>query len=145
MDFGGKAQRRHRLSEVDLVSCCGSFECQSMILFLRLAFSCVLITMLLVTSWASSRVPLWETPRSVVGHPWFIATLFDTYFGFLTFYAWLAYKETSMVARALWLVAILALGNMAMASYMLLVLFRLPPNATMEQVLLRQAKARKSE
>lgn len=111
-----------------------------MIPLLRFAFSCVLVTMLLVTSWAGSRVPLWETPRSVVGHPWFIATLFDTYFGFLTFYAWLAYKETSAVARVLWLVAILGLGNIAIASYMLLQLWRLPSNASIEQVLLRRPK-----
>jgi hypothetical protein len=112
-----------------------------MIWFLRIAFSFVLVSMLLVTSWASSQVPLWRTPHEVVAHPWFIATLFDTYFGFLTFYVWLAYKETSMLARVLWLLAILALGNIAMSSYMLLVLFRLPANAPIEQVLLRQPRA----
>jgi hypothetical protein len=31
--------------------------------------------------------------------PWFIATLFDCYFGFLTFYAWLFYKETGWFSR----------------------------------------------
>jgi predicted permease len=83
---------------------------------------------------------LWKTPETVVTHPWFIATLFDTYFGFLTFYAWLAYKETKWFARVAWLIAILLLGNIAMSFYMLLTLFRLPANATIEQVLLRQKK-----
>ena len=78
------------------------------------------------------------TPREVVLHPWFIATLFDTYFGFLTFYVWLAYKETSNLARILWLLAILLLGNIAMAIYLLRELFRLPTNATMEDLLLRR-------
>jgi predicted permease len=113
-----------------------------MIWFLRIAFSCVVVTMLCVTGWASRQCPLWETPRAVVLHPWFIATLFDTYFAFLTFYAWLAYKETSNIARVLWLVAILLLGNIAMAGYMLVLLFRLPTNAALEQILLRQPKTK---
>jgi predicted permease len=108
-----------------------------MIWFLRIAFIIVLIAMFAVTGWASSVVALWNTPRPVATHPWFIATLFDTYFAFLTFYAWVAYKETSNVARIVWLLAILLLGNIAMATYMLIRLFRLPANATMEQLLLR--------
>src|ERR1700722_8392970 len=109
-----------------------------MIWFLRIAFSVVIICMLCVTSWASAQVALWKTPQEVVTHPWFIATLFDCYFGFLTFYAWLAYKETSWLARAVWLVAILALGNIAMAAYGLWVVCRLPANTPIEAVLLRR-------
>ena len=107
-------------------------------LSLRLAAGFVLVAMLAVTTWASLQVPLWETPRAVATHPWFIATLFDTYFAFLTFYVWLAYKETSNLARVLWLVAILLLGNIAMAIYLLRELFRLPTNAKMEDLLLRR-------
>ena len=109
-----------------------------MIWFLRIAFIGVLLAMLCVTGWASSVVALWKTPRAVATHPWFIATLFDTYFAFLTFYAWVAYKETTALARIVWLIAILLLGNIAMAIYMLNQLFRLPANATMEQLLLRK-------
>lgn len=107
-----------------------------MILFLRIAFTIVLVSMLGVTTWASTVVALWDTPRAVATHPWFIATLFDTYFAFLTFYCWVVYKEKSNVARLAWLVAILLLGNIAMAVYMLNKLFRLPRNARMEELLL---------
>jgi hypothetical protein len=110
-----------------------------MIWALRIAFGFVLISMLAVTSWASFEVALWKTPRAVATHPWFIATLFDTYFGFLTFYLWLAYKETSNVARVAWLMAILLLGNIAMSAYMLILLFRLPAEASMEKLLLRKS------
>ena len=106
--------------------------------FLRVAFGFVLVSMLAVTTWASCQVALWDTPRAVATHPWFIATLFDTYFAFLTFYAWLAYKETSSLARVLWLAAILLLGNIAMATYLLIQLFRLPPNASIGALLLRR-------
>jgi len=109
-----------------------------MIRFLRIAFLVVLATMFAVTSWASSSVALWHTPRAVIAHPWFVATLFDTYFAFLTFYCWVAYKETSNVARIIWLVAILLLGNIAMATYMLIQLFRVPADASIEELLLRK-------
>jgi len=109
-----------------------------MIWLLRLIFMFVMATMLCATCWASSQCPLWETPHDVVGHPWFIATLFDCYFGFITFYAWLFYKEPGWAARLGWLLAILLLGNIAMSTYLLILLFRLPPDARIEQVLLRQ-------
>ena len=109
-----------------------------MIWFLRIAFTLVLVAMLGVTIWASNLVALWETPRAVATHPWFIATLFDTYFAFLTFYVWVAYKETSNVARVAWLIAILLLGNIATAVYLLIQLFRLPTNARIEELLLRR-------
>ena len=109
-----------------------------MILFLRIAYTIVLLTMLAVTSWASSLVALWEIPQQVALHPWFIATLFDTYFAFLTFWAWVAYKETSNLARIVWLVAILLLGNIAIAAYMLLQLWKLPLNAPLSRLLLRK-------
>jgi predicted permease len=93
--------------------------------------------MLCVTTWASSVEAIWRIPPQVTSDPWFIATLFDTYFAFLTFYCWVAYKETSLLARAFWLVAILLLGNIAMASYMLVKLFKLPADAPIEKLLLR--------
>ena len=109
-----------------------------MILFLRAFFLLVLAAMLWVTSWASFHCALWDTPRAVATHPWFIATMFDTYFGFLTFYCWVAYRERSLVARLAWLMAILLLGNIAMAIYMLIVLFRVPASAKIESILLRR-------
>ena len=109
-----------------------------MILFLRIAFIIVLVSMFAVTGWASTEVALWKTPRTVATHPWFIATLFDCYFGFLTFYAWVAYKETTALARTGWLLGILLLGNIAMAIYMLIQLFRLPLTAKAEDLLLRR-------
>jgi hypothetical protein len=109
-----------------------------MILFLRLLFSLVLASMLWVTTWAGMQCALWDTPRAVATHPWFIATMFDTYWGFITFYCWLAYKERSWVAKIAWLVAVLLLGNIAMSIYILIQLFRVPAGARIEEVLLRK-------
>jgi hypothetical protein len=109
-----------------------------MIWFLRVIAIVVLLSMLGVTSWASNAVALWKMPREVATHPWFIATLFDTYFAFLAFWAWVAYKETSHIARGLWLLAILLLGNIAMSIYVLRELLRVPADARFEEVLLRR-------
>ena len=113
----------------------------TMIIPLRILFSLVLLSMLAVTSWASLECSLWKTPREVVTHPWFIATLFDTYWAFLTFYCWVAYKETSWLARLAWLIAILLLGNIAMAIYMLIELFKVPTTAQIDKVLLRRSRS----
>ncbi len=106
-----------------------------MILFLRGLFLIVLASMLAVTSWASYRCPLFAVPREVYEHPWFIATMADTYWGFLTFYVWVVYKQTSSVARGAWLIAILLLGNVAMSLYCLAELFRADPAAGLAPVL----------
>jgi len=68
---------------------------------------------------------------------WFRATLADAYCGFLTFYAWVFYRERSWGPRGLWFVAIMALGNIAVSVYVLIRLFRLPAGAGPEQLLLR--------
>ena len=96
-----------------------------MIWTLRIFFLIVLASMLWVTSWASFQCALWKTPREVATHPWFIATLFDTYWAFLTFWCWVCWKETSSGKRIAWLIAILLLGNIAMSIYVLNKLFRL--------------------
>jgi hypothetical protein len=107
------------------------------ITLLRIVFAFILVAMLAVTTWASNIVALWNTPREVIGHPWFIATLFDTYFAFLVFWFWVAYKERGWFARLAWLVAILILGNIAIAIYMLIQLFRLRADTKIEQLLSR--------
>lgn len=105
-----------------------------MILVLRILSLVILISMLAITSWASLHTPLSKIPREVIGHPWFIATLFDAYWAFITFYVWVAWKESTLAARVLWFVAIVALGNIAMAVYMLRELFRVPANAPLADV-----------
>jgi hypothetical protein len=111
-----------------------------MIIFLRVLFFIVLLSMLAITGWASTQCALWKTPRAVATHPWFIATLFDTYWAFLTFYCWVAYKEVSWFARLAWLIGILLLGNIVMAIYMLIELFKVPADGKIEDVLLRRAR-----
>jgi hypothetical protein len=97
-----------------------------MIPFLRGLFLIIIASMLWVTGWASLRCPLFGIPHDVVTHPWFIATLFDAYWGFITFFVWVCFKQTSGLARVVWFVAIILLGNIAMSAYWLNELFHVP-------------------
>ena len=101
-------------------------------------FSAILIAMLSVTTWASLRVPIWNAGPDV-SDPWSIATLFDAYAGFLTFFVWVAWKERAVAGRALWFVLIMALGNIAMSIYVLRELLRLPREASLEDLLRRRS------
>ena len=101
-------------------------------------FIVVLGSMLAVTSWASVQCPLFAVPRPVIGHPWFLATLADAYWGFITFFCWVAYKQTGWLARAAWFLAILALGNIAMSAYCLSELILEPKEAPLSELLTRR-------
>ncbi len=109
-----------------------------MIWFLRIFFAAILAGMLFMTVRASFETPLWQLPNALTSDPWFQATLVDAYFGFLAFFVWVAYKERSAAARGGWLVAILLLGNIAMAGYALRELFRVPADASITDVLIRR-------
>ncbi len=102
-------------------------------------FAGILAAMIAVTTWASLDRNVLAAGRALWPDPWFIATLCDAYFGFLTFYVWVAYKERGWLPRAAWFVLIMALGNIAMALYVLIQVFRLKPGEGWERLLLRRA------
>ena len=104
---------------------------------LKLLFAGIFVWMTVLTIRTSLAVSLWSAWDSFAANPWAVATLYDAYFGFITFFVWVAYKETRMWARILWLVLILALGNIAMSLYVLIQLFRLKPEEPAEAMLRR--------
>jgi hypothetical protein len=100
----------------------------------------ILAAMLVITVAASLHQPLWQW-GGLTAEPdrwWTYATLADAYFGFLTFYAWVFYKERGSIARPGWFVAIMLLGNFAMATYVLMQLARLRPGEPVAHLLLRR-------
>ena len=109
-------------------------------LALILLFGSILAAMLVITVTASLNQPLWQW-GGLTAEPdrwWTWATLADAYFGFLTFYAWVFYKERGFAARVGWFVAIMLLGNIAMAIYVLTQLARLRPGEPASNLLLRR-------
>lgn len=103
--------------------------------FLKLLFVAIFGAMVWVTTWAQSHEGLFAALARIPGDPWFVATLFDTYFAFLCFWLWVCFRERSVAMKALWLVAIVVLGNLAMSVYVLIQLFRLKPEEPASAIL----------
>src|ERR1700748_2344513 len=98
---------------------------ESMKLFLKLLFGFIFVFMVVMTIRTSLQVSLWSAIPSFAASPWSMATLYDAYFGFVTFFCWLAWREHSLGIKIVWFVLIMALGNIAMSLYVLIQLFGL--------------------
>jgi hypothetical protein len=61
---------------------------------------------------------------TVCSEPWGLATMFDAYFGFLAFWLYVAWREQTVASRLGWFVALMLLGNFAIAAYALICLFK---------------------
>ncbi len=102
-------------------------------------FTGILLAMLFVTVRASLvRSVLDNGP--LMSDVWFQATLADAYFGFLTFFVWVAWKEPTFLRRAIWFLLIMLLGNLAMSVYVLIVIVKLPEGAEFAELLARNHK-----
>lgn len=110
-----------------------------MLTWLKLIFVLVLLSMIAVTTVASLDRGVFDAASDLWSDPWFRATLADAYFGFLAVYLWIAYKERGWLRKACWFVLLVLLGNIAIAIYLLIQLYRLPAGASMEDLLLRKA------
>jgi len=104
--------------------------------FLTTVCLAVLAIMLYVTISASLQQDLISATRQLWPDLWFRATLADAYCGFLFFWLWLAWREQSAAKSVLWFVLIMALGNLAMASYILLQLRSWNPSDGVARLLL---------
>jgi hypothetical protein len=93
---------------------------------LLLFFGFVLVAMLWVTVRASLDRSVLEAAVSLWADAWGRATLFDTYFAFLTVYLWIFCRERRALPRIGWLLALLLLGNLAIAAYFLRALATAP-------------------
>ena len=104
---------------------------------LQLLFAFILVSLTTYNLWVSTHQPVWEwggltTPPDNL---WTIATLIDAYYGFITCYAWVLWKERRASSRVLWFIAIMLLGNIAMSAYVLRQLGRLKPEDSMGTLL----------
>jgi Protein of unknown function (DUF1475) len=104
-------------------------------------FTTILVVMIGVTLWSASRSSLLDPAVRAAfnAQPWAIATLFDAYCGFITFFVWVAYRERGAGIKIIWLILILFLGNIAMSLYVLLQLFRMKANEPLSSLLAPRA------
>ena len=110
---------------------------------LQILFGFIFLSLLLFTSFASTQqsVMAWQGLVREPDRWWTIATLIDAYYGFITFYVWVAYKETAWLKRIAWFIAIMALGNMAMSAYVLWQLHQHRSGEPLAGILLRRTAA----
>ena len=106
---------------------------------LKLLFGGIFVFMVVMTIRTGLAVSLSAAWPSYAANPWAIATLYDAYFGFVTFYAWVFYKERLVWKRVLWFLLIMGLGNIAMSFYVLIQLFRLRPEEPAASILQRRS------
>jgi Protein of unknown function (DUF1475) len=106
---------------------------------LQILFAAIFIWMTFATIRTSFTIGLVEAWPSYAANPWAIATLYDAYCGFITFYVWVLYKERGLAARILWFLLVMGLGNIAMSLYVLIQLFRLKPDQPVESILWSRA------
>jgi hypothetical protein len=102
---------------------------------LRVIFIFMFFTMLFITVAAGMYQNIFEGVGEIWPNWWFKATLADAYFGFLTFFVWVAYKELHLWRKLAWFIAIMLLGNLAIAAYMVLELYKLQAGDTVETLL----------
>ena len=105
---------------------------------LRALFALILFAMLSLTITATIDQNIFEAVGNIWPNWWFKATLADAYFGFLTFFVWVAYKEVHLWRKLLWFAAIMLLGNLAISAYMLLELYKVQVGDTPETLLTRR-------
>jgi hypothetical protein len=107
------------------------------IIVLRGIMIFILLGMIALTVVAVREAPLSEAGAVLWEDAWFRLTLADAYFGFLVVYLWVWYKERKLGSRAAWLVLFVTLGNMAVATYILIQLFKVRQGDLAESLLLR--------
>lgn len=104
---------------------------------LQILFAFILVSLTTYNLWVSTQQPVWQW-GGLTTQPdnlWTIATLIDAYYGFITFYVWVLWKEVRGLPRILWFLAIMLLGNIAMSAYVLRQLARLKPVDSMNTLL----------
>ena len=105
---------------------------------LKTLFAFIFISMLTLIITAFMDRNIFEAVGTMWPNWWFKTTLADLYFGFLTFFVWVAYKEVQLWRKLLWFALIMLLGNLAISAYMLLELYRLQDGDTVETLLTRR-------
>jgi hypothetical protein len=104
-------------------------------LFLKVLFGAIFVWMTTMTIRTLLQISIADAWDSYAANPWAVATLWDAYCGFVTFYVWVLFKERTAWSRILWFVLIMGLGNITMSLYVLIQLFRLPDDQPVESLL----------
>ena len=85
-------------------------------------YACVTPSISSLPEYAGKGLNVLDGYVTVCSEPWGLATMFDAYFGFLAFWLYVAWREQTIASRLGWFIALMLLGNFAIAAYALLCL-----------------------
>ena len=80
------------------------------------------VAMAVVILWAGVSVNFFDAGAELLANPWGVVSLVDLYIGFIIFSAWIAYRETSMTARIIWITLMMVFGFLTASIYLLFVI-----------------------
>jgi hypothetical protein len=104
---------------------------------LRALFIAVVFYMswtVITTSLESNLISEWSRLAAI---PWMTATLKDFYANTLIIALWMAYRESTWLSRTAWLAGFVCLGSIATSGYVLMRLFGVSANDSVERVLVK--------
>ena len=111
---------------------------RTVLFILKWFFALIIVGMLSIIITASIDQNILEAVGNLWPNWWFRATLADAYFGFLTFFVWVAYKELHLWRKLVWFASFMLMGNLAISAYMLLELYKVQAGDTIETLLTRR-------
>ena len=91
----------------------------------KLFFASTFLIMFITTIWAIMNSDITTVLPYFKAEPWTMATLIDVYLMFIIFYAFIFYKEKSIISKIIWLIIMLGTGSMGASLYMLIQLFKI--------------------
>ena len=77
------------------------------------------LLMVTALAWGTSKGDLWAEGAMLLEMPWGIVILLEFYVGVLLFGAWVWTRERNRCAAAVWLLAIVVVGNLVSCLYVL--------------------------
>jgi len=107
---------------------------------LTILFSGIFLSLLYQTIVASLDQDVITVGAEIWAMPWGRATLMDAYFGFITFFIWLMYKENSAIKSTICFLFLMIFGNFFMSAYMLIQLRKLKTSEPWHMIFLRNNK-----
>jgi hypothetical protein len=94
----------------------------------------VMLTMLVLCAWGGMHENVFTAFARLAKDPWGLATLADCGFAFAAIGMWIGHRERSVAKGLAWTAAIMALGNLVIAAYVLGALLRLRPGEGMAEL-----------
>lgn len=80
----------------------------------------VAVVMAAVIVWAGIQQPIGENFATITDLPWGVVSLVDLYLGLAIIGVWVVYRESTLVGRLSWIIALVVLGNLAAGAYLAL-------------------------